>query len=202
MGRYYWDKKQEADSLKKVQIWWLKKYGYLDGGMRSGGIKWTNSWSDKESSIGFLVNIGDGERYISFSYTQTATDGTKKDFSYKIPLTATSCYFGNKRYWFICSLSVNGRYCGRRVGVLYKGGDYFGCRHCYNLTYDSRNKSRNSSFYPAMAMLDGFDKIEKLENEIKRRYYAGRPTKKQQRLDRLQDRMMRYDWALKQSGLL
>jgi hypothetical protein len=33
--------------------------------------------------------------------------------------------------------------CGRRVGKLYlpPGGKYFGCRHCYNLTYTSSNES-------------------------------------------------------------
>jgi len=34
---------------------------------------------------------------------------------------------------------VNGRVCCRRVAKLYLplGGRYFGCRHCYNLTYQS-----------------------------------------------------------------
>ena len=37
--------------------------------------------------------------------------------------------------WFVCPLVG----CGRRVGKLYlpPGGRYYGCRHCYRLTYES-----------------------------------------------------------------
>jgi hypothetical protein len=43
------------------------------------------------------------------------------------------------RWWFVCPLVVNGRPCNRRVGKLYLPGAsrYFGCRHCYDLTYTS-----------------------------------------------------------------
>jgi hypothetical protein len=36
-------------------------------------------------------------------------------------------------------MAKNGKSCGRRVGVLYllPGGQSFGCRRCYNLTYQS-----------------------------------------------------------------
>ena len=56
MGRYYWSKKTEADGLKKIQIWWLKKYQYLEG-WRSGSITWTHSWSDSKSSVGISVDM-------------------------------------------------------------------------------------------------------------------------------------------------
>jgi len=43
------------------------------------------------------------------------------------------------RFWFICPLGTDQGYCGKRVGKLYLPGNgtYFGCRHCYNLTYKS-----------------------------------------------------------------
>ena len=46
---------------------------------------------------------------------------------------------GGVRWWFLCTLTCDGRYCGRRVGKLYlpPGGRYYGCRHCYDLTYKS-----------------------------------------------------------------
>ena len=34
----------------------------------------------------------------------------------------------------------DGRYCGRRVAVLYCLRDYFACRHCYELAYESQQE--------------------------------------------------------------
>jgi len=51
----------------------------------------------------------------------------------------TRPYFGGIRWWFICPLIVEGRACQERVRRLHlpPGGRYFGCRRCYNLTYES-----------------------------------------------------------------
>ncbi len=46
--------------------------------------------------------------------------------------------------WFLCPLlKRNGTPCERRCRKLYcpPGGKYFGCRVCYNLTYQSSNES-------------------------------------------------------------
>ena len=145
MGRWSYSNKTEADHLEKVEMWWLKKYGYLNG-WKSGGIEWTIGSGDKHS-IGIEVSVMD-EKYVRFHYTQTDYNGEKKDFDYKVPLTTTACNYGGVRYWFICPLSKNGVYCGRRVGVLYKGGDYFGCRHCYDLTYSSKKENKSYKYYP------------------------------------------------------
>jgi hypothetical protein len=63
----------------------------------------------------------------------------KVQYDYPIAFTATRCNFGGVRYWFICPLVIDGKPCRRRVAKLYlpPGGKYFGCRHCYNLTYRS-----------------------------------------------------------------
>jgi hypothetical protein len=79
--------------------------------------------------------------YIRVYYTTTYPDGRKEYSDYKIKLAKTRCNFGGFRYWFVCPLVKDGKYCGRRVAVLYLVGKYFGCRHCYNLTYASRNLS-------------------------------------------------------------
>lgn len=142
MGRYYYGKKTEADSLKKVEISWLKKHGYLEENWwKTGGIKWTNGWSGQESSIGFDVDLTHTEtRHIKLHYTQTNNEtGVKNNLKHDYPLTTTKCNFGGHRYWFICSVYKNGQYCGKRVGTLYKDGDYFACRHSNELTYESKN---------------------------------------------------------------
>lgn len=178
MGRYYWSKKEEADGLKQVSVAFLRKHGYFNGGWHSGTITWSRH-GEKAGSMSVQSSIDESEQYIKFIYTQTDNNtGGKKDFDYKIPLTTTPCYFGGKRYWFICPLSVNGRYCGRRVGVLYKAGDYFGCRHCYDLTYNSRNRS---GIFKTAGQTISIPELERLENEVKRKYYAGNMTRKYKR---------------------
>lgn len=166
--------KPVADNLKKLEVWWLKKYGYFDG-WKVGGIEWKNERSGNSSSVGFEVKTAGKDQYIRFHYNQTESDGKQKEFDYKVGLTTSACNFGGYRFWFRCSLSVNGRFCGRRVGVLYKLGDYFGCRHCYNLTYESR---KLSGWEKAGGRIISIPELERTEAEVKRRYYKGKMTKK------------------------
>lgn len=182
--------KNEADNLKKVEIWWLKKYGYLDG-WKSGGIEWKNNFSDTKSSIGFIVSTGNDENdnYIRFQYTQTENNGEKKEFDYKIPLITTSCHYGGKRYWFKCTWYKNGVYCGRRVGVLYKNGDYFACRHCYDLTYSSKKHNRKYKNYPLFHSLDLITKSELIQQKMKRYFYAGKSTKNLKKIEKITDQL-------------
>jgi hypothetical protein len=65
-------------------------------------------------------------------------DAVWKSIEQRVPLTWTACHFGGKRPWFVCSVCANGRYCGRRVAVLYLAGDSFACRQCYGLAYESQ----------------------------------------------------------------
>ncbi len=126
-----------------------------------------------------LSFISEYDQYVRFIYTQTDRyTGEKNDFDYKVQLTTTPCYFGGNRHWFVCSASKNGIYCGRRVGVLYLGGKYFACRHCYNLTYNSRNLSGISK---VTGQIISIPELERLESEVKRKYYAGKMTKRYKR---------------------
>jgi hypothetical protein len=70
----------------------------------------------------------------------------------------------------VCPLSKGSVHCGRRTGVLYKDGDYFGCRHCYDLAYECQHSKYGAIFsYPDR---------DKLQAEIKRQYYNGKMTRK------------------------
>jgi hypothetical protein len=53
----------------------------------------------------------------------------------------TACHLSGRRPWFVCSVSSNGRYCGRRVAVLYGAGELFACRNCHGLAYASQQES-------------------------------------------------------------
>jgi hypothetical protein len=62
-----------------------------------------------------------------------------KDIRQRVPITWTDCALGGSRAWFVCSVYSNGRFCGRRVAILYAAGDLFACRHCYGLAYASQS---------------------------------------------------------------
>ncbi|PIR78175.1 MAG: hypothetical protein COU28_03025 [Candidatus Magasanikbacteria bacterium CG10_big_fil_rev_8_21_14_0_10_36_16] len=193
MGRYYYGAKNEADGLKKITTYKLKEWGYFDGRW-AGTITWTSSWSDSKSSVSIQVQTGDYEEYLRIWYTQTDYSTDKKtDFDYKIPLVTTTCNLGGKRYWFRCPWYANGVYCGRRVGVLYLGGQRFACRYCYDLSYACKNENRRSSFSPFGKMLDLEEKIAKLEDGITTEYYNGRPTRKYKKLIELKRRYYGFD---------
>jgi hypothetical protein len=59
----------------------------------------------------------------------------------RVPIAWAACRFGGRRPWFVFPVSSGGRYCGRRVAVLYGAGELFACRHCYGLAYLSQQES-------------------------------------------------------------
>ncbi len=190
MGRYYWSKKEEADGLKQVSVSFLRKHGYFGNGWHSGTITWSRN-GEKTGNISVQSFIGEYEQYVRFIYTQTNNNtGEKNDFDYKIPITTTPCYFGGKRYWFTCPWYANGIYCGKRVGVLYLSNKYFACRHCNDLTYNSRNLS---GFSKTAGQTISFPELEKLESEVKRKYYAGKMTRRYKKYLKKQEKA---NWQL------
>jgi hypothetical protein len=114
-----------------------------------GIVSWTNTVTgEKVSSIGFDADTGHDTGTARLHYTRTNA-GDAMD--YRVSLTTTHLPWGGLRWWFICPLTVNGRSCGRRVGKLYlpPSGRYFGCRHCYDLTYRSCQDSHKFDAMPA-----------------------------------------------------
>ena len=75
--------------------------------------------------------------YRARSYGETEW----KDIEQRVPITWTACHLGGRRPWFVCSVYKSGRYCGRRVAVLYGAGQLFACRGCYGLAYLSQQQS-------------------------------------------------------------
>ncbi len=190
MGRYYFDAKTTVEQTTQLSIFKLKEFGLLRG-YAASTLTWTRSLSGKQSSIGIVVDIGD-EPYVKVNYTVTdRSTGEKTYYDYRINLTTTPCHFGGVRYWFICPLSVNGVYCGRRTGTLYiaSSGNYFGCRHCYDLSYESRNESRLGRFGSIGYSIVAERKMEELYSQIKRWTYKGKPTKKARKLQALRTKV-------------
>src|SRR5262249_53405882 len=120
-----------------------------------GFLTWA-AGTNGESTIGYEVYTHDGaDSWLRLQYTFNAT-GAAED--YRVSLTTTRPWFGGLRWWFVCPMVVDGRPCNRRVGKLYLPpcGRYFGCRHCYRLTYRSAQEhdKRVDALRRSPALLD------------------------------------------------
>ncbi|MGI0016826.1 MAG: hypothetical protein ACREBU_25680 [Nitrososphaera sp.] len=76
-----------------------------------------------------------GRVILSYRYRRNEEDWESLDYS--VALETTPCTYGGYRYWLRCPAAG----CGRRVVILYLGGCYFACRHCYWLAYESQHES-------------------------------------------------------------
>ena len=72
---------------------------------------------------------------LAYRFCSGGDDWT--DEQYPVRLVRTPCHLGGLRPWFLCPA----RGCGRRVALLYGGGDIFACRHCYKLAYASSREA-------------------------------------------------------------
>jgi hypothetical protein len=130
-GRWYrWDSKTTTESLHRIDIRWLKKQGYLRPGA-AGSLSWS-SRGEQTGSIGYRMGI---DRMV-LNYYHRPHGGEWEDVEQAISFDRTPCNYGGFRTWFLCPR------CWQRVAVLYGAGKYFLCRHCYGLTYTSRQESR------------------------------------------------------------
>ncbi len=184
MGRYSYSGRPVSEDLHKVDIYWLKKRGILTG-YQYQSLSWS-SRGEKTGSIDIVTNIDDSDCYAKLSYTITRRSTGKKDeFQYKVPIVTTSCYFGGVRYWFKCP-AVG---CGRRVAKLYQGQDIFACRHCYNVSYQSRNETKTYRTYPFNELLLRC-KVDEIEKTMRKKVYKGKLTKKSMRIRRIERKML------------
>lgn len=99
------------------------------GGSRGG--------QDCGHAVGYQA-LGDPLKWLILRYQVNDSD----PIELWVPLETTIPPVGGMRWWMRCPLSVNGQVCRRRVRALYlpNGGQYFGCRHCYRLAYQSQRE--------------------------------------------------------------
>jgi hypothetical protein len=149
--RWGWHNKRLAvEDCRKLPMKIL--HSKILAGWRSGTVTWSRG-GEEVSSIGYRVVWGKAPVSLRLVYTLTKyRTGEKKDLDYPVRLTTTPLPWGGLRYWFICP-AVG---CGRRVSVLYlaPGREVFACRHCYRLSYRSRQEGyQDRAFYKQMAGL-------------------------------------------------
>ena len=158
-GRWHWHSKATtAEECRSLDVGRWVREGIVRPDTRCwGGWKWTNSYTGEQTaSIGYEVNTISTPAWVRLSYTVTPQSSEPEHYDYKIVLVTTRPHFGGLRWWFVCPLMNEGRSCARRVGKLYlpPGGRYYGCRQCYQLTYESCQESHK---YDSLWRRLGFD---------------------------------------------
>lgn len=138
---YKVDAKVTTNSLFSLDIRHVKKYGFLkDEHVTSGEINQRFTSSNRRLKTSIVSYYGE---YLKLTYERNG-----KEVSCQLPITYSDCNYGGERPWFCCP-NTN---CNKRVGKLFLLGDYFLCRHCHNLAYETQN------------MPEPFRQLEKAQN--------------------------------------
>ncbi|HEX8914159.1 MAG TPA: hypothetical protein VF796_17555 [Humisphaera sp.] len=148
---YRLDKKTTVEDCIVLSAAAMTRIGLLRANLhRAGSVTWTNTVTgEKVSAIGFDPNVWDEHGSARLHYTRTRT-GDQVD--YRVQVTSTPLPWGGRRWWFGCPLVAGGgAACGRRCGKLYlpPGARYFGCRRCYELTYESSQEAHKNDRWAA-----------------------------------------------------
>ena len=154
-------KKRVAESCNTIDTADLNRWRLLvPGTNRSNAMEWRRGNEEKASSaVSYTIAIAGGVGTFRLQYQI----GDPPDrFDYPVRLVTTGCHLGGMRWWFICPLSCNGVPCGRRVRKLHLRGNYFGCRHCHNLTYRSTQESDSRVYAAVRGGLD-FGRFGRIE---------------------------------------
>lgn len=182
--------KTEVEDVVKLDSAFLNKYGYFKFS-QTGKIKTirTLQGDERVDTMGissYIISEHMGSvNYIKLFYAVLYDTGAKFDLNYEIKLTSTPCFYGGKRWWFLCPLSKNNIACNRRVAKLYQGNKYFGCRQCHKLIYYSKRFDKRLAYHSLDKIGNVEDKIEVLAQKIKKKTYKGKLTKKQAKLESL-----------------
>lgn len=133
-------KKRTADGCLAIDAADLRRRGWLSAGTRSGELTWPAVFPwQQASTVTCDLTVVEAGGEMRLRYAPARDPGAALD--YRVPLVTTPCRLGGRRWWLICPLARGDAACGRRVRKLYLAGRYFGCRHCHDLTYRSRQRS-------------------------------------------------------------
>lgn len=188
VGRGVFWKKDQVEDCLALDISRLKEHiNFVESqpynAKWTGWIEWKSIYG-KTDKIGLVVWKGD-EIILEYTVTNFFTTKTE-NMRYCIYRESTPCFFGGKRWWFICP----GICCERRCRILYMpaGGSEFACRACHNLTYQSTQEGQSvfaaflkilvnhDTWMRQMAMMRSDEKRQKLERKILRLVGKAQPS--------------------------
>ena len=127
-----------------------------DGLYRFGKLTWRDYPGRQPTSVTITVKtIDPADAWLRLNYRINMSE---EAIDYYVGLTTTPLPWGGVRWWFVCPLETDGKSCMRRCGKLYlpPDEDYFGCRICHDLTYESSQKAhRSDRLYAKLAAEEG-----------------------------------------------
>lgn len=159
-----------------------------------GGKYWsTMSWSCRgqhRGSISYELNLEEHNRYVRLFYTHTNYQGEEENVDYKIYIVGVPSNLGKGEVlYFLCPAT------GKKCRILYSvyQSKYFKSREAYEhrIYYTSQFYSKSDRVNNAF--FEKEDEIEKLKGEIVKTHYRGKPTKKMERLNRMEWRKRELD---------
>ena len=136
MGRYSYSHRSVLENSAAISVRDLTDRGLLKKlGTGRSEFTVTSSCKGLLGAVTMDVSMGNREHlskdnYIKFDIAQ---NGVHHVFSH--PIETQPVHLGGYRFFFKCTCSKNGVYCGKRVRSLYFGGRVYACRHCLELVY-------------------------------------------------------------------
>lgn len=135
MGRPPYGARATCESCKWIDV----RRWHREGRLRADQ-SFSCSWTRGGELSGSINVRTEGEAVIVMHWSRSWGTAEWKSVEQRVPITWTDCHLGGRRPWFVCSAYPGGKYCGRRVAVLFGAGHYFACRHCYGLAYLSQQE--------------------------------------------------------------
>jgi len=132
-SRWRWYSKRIcAEDCRVLDVNLLRRDGFL-----RSGVAGTVTWPDGGKIDVVEVRLAGDVAFIRLAYSITWA-GQRQNFGYRVDLVQVPRLVDKHSWVFRCPLQG----CDRRAVKLYlpPGGRYFGCRHCYDLTYRKRQQ--------------------------------------------------------------
>jgi len=147
-GRAVRERKRRIDETHRIDLTDLRRAGALDlePGHRCSSRWGPHGWACRsEVFFALLGDDGDPARACALVHDEP---GAASFARYGVLLVPTPCYFGGRRWWFLCPGPSDEQPCGRRCRILHRPADAarFACRECHRLSYESRQRHRERRF--------------------------------------------------------
>jgi hypothetical protein len=130
MARPAYGGRPTCEGCKSIDVRRWHREGRLHAG-QSFSLSWTLAG---ESAGSIRVRSEIGAVVLTFQ-SRRRGESEWRSVEQRVPIVWTACHLGGRRAWFRCDVHSSGRYCGRRVALLYGAGELFACRQCYGLGY-------------------------------------------------------------------
>ena len=114
MGRWPYSGRLTVEECMSISTKFLKDHGYLDSRDRSGEIVYSNRGREI-GRVGLTASMSEGrERITLWCLYVRQPSGKNSGTRYRVRLVSTRCFFGGRRWWFMCPA------CHRRVGCRHR----------------------------------------------------------------------------------